>query len=91
MTEYVEKKDVLALVRYEPEICGDPTDCLVIYPHDVEALPAADVVKVVRCKDCTQYANGRYTDLAGVCGFSNRCVIGEVDFCSYAERRNKDG
>ena len=53
-------------------------------------IPAADVVPVVRCKDCKHaYING-FSAASGValCS-SNAKVMQQDDFCSYGER--KDG
>ena len=53
--------------------------------HVIDSIPAADVVEVVRCKDCkyiTQWAYGRYcTVWDGVNG------MGDDGFCNYGERR----
>ena len=55
----------------------------------VRSIPAADVVEVVRCKDC------KHSDL---CGESGQClhpygltVCDGNDFCSCGERRDSDG
>lgn len=48
----------------------------------INAIPAADVAPVVRCKDCKHY------DIGGsciICGFQSRKPD---DFCSYGERKN---
>lgn len=45
MPEYIEREAVIDLItrRYEnPEICT----------QEINSIPAADVVPVVRCKDC---------------------------------------
>ena len=53
-------------------------------------LPAADAVKVVRCKDCKYFQ--RYTQTKqkfGVCKYHNS-EFKETDFCSYGERRGNN-
>ena len=53
--------------------------------HVVDSIPAADVVKVVRCRDC------KYHEDTSVIGFEHCCLIGKTvrhnDFCSYGERK----
>lgn len=56
----------------------------------IENIPAADVVEVVRCKDCIW--RGREE-----CAMFYRCDCGEQhtwetdnDFCSYGERRDEN-
>ena len=53
--------------------------------------PAADVVEVVRCKDCKYFTQDKIAD-----EIMDRCVyfggmvsIAPDDFCSYGERREK--
>lgn len=63
----------------------------------IENAPAADVVPVVRCKDCKHYRHGKYfTDI----NFCQRLPYyaekgglntADNDFCSYGERRGSDG
>ena len=64
--------------------------------HVIDSIPAADVVKVVRCRDCKWYMPGDlFTDIM----FCHRLKKGNGkpakynycadDFCSYGER--KDG
>ena len=63
---------------------------------EIEMLPTADVVEVVRCKDC------KYWDARDSKGIQGICLCGEKDFyygsefypfaedfCSYAERREE--
>lgn len=54
----------------------------------VERLPAADAVKVVRCKDC-RYRDFLDSDYGGYYCEINRIEIHLDDFCSKGER--KDG
>ena len=45
-------------------------------------MPAADVARVTRCKDCKHEFGGR----CSICGFQKRKP---EDFCSYGERKDK--
>ena len=53
--------------------------------HVIDSIPTADVVKVVRCRDC------KYHEDTSVIGFEHCCLIGKTvrhnDFCSYGERK----
>ena len=50
--------------------------------------PTADVVEVVRCKDCEFY-KPYYDPIEGFYGqcLVRECDIGETDYCSYGERK----
>lgn len=53
-------------------------------------LPAADVVPVVRCKDC-KYAQNDYDGFSTTVGCNMlKCATGWHSFCSYGERRDGD-
>ena len=59
----------------------------VIVKHAIEAVPAADVAPVVRCKDCL-YSRERYGHLECIHGVSYRNTWNKPDFfCSYGERK----
>ena len=52
--------------------------------------PTADVVEVVRCKDCKHCAlteEGEYNPEDIVCGYFMTDGMQADDFCSYGERR----
>lgn len=54
----------------------------------IKLAPTADVVEVVRCKDCEHFK--AYSDpLKGFYGqcLVRECNIGETDFCSYGVRK----
>lgn len=81
MAEYIDRNDALAIARYA---------------QDKEAgilnLPAADVVPVVRCKDCL-YSDDSWAKVNEkgflICPASGM-EITDNDFCSYGERRVGD-
>lgn len=55
----------------------------------VRDVPTADVVPVVRCKDC-KYAQNDYDGFSTTVGCNMlKCATGWHSFCSYGER--KDG
>lgn len=55
--------------------------------NDVDDFPAADVVEVVRCKDCKHYQHDALFDQDWCDG---RCVTPDY-FCADGERRSMDG
>lgn len=65
-------------------VVGDVLTC-------IYTAPAADVVEVVRCKDCKYRANGWSNEsFCGkrVGGMSATAELKDDDFCSYGERRD---
>lgn len=97
MAEYIDKNATVGIL----EAMSRSADCECIKKRlekaakRVSAIPAADVVPVVRCKDCKHYRN--YPN--GLCyihtepktnarGHSGNAVCVEPDdFCSYGERK----
>ena len=89
--EYIEREEAKELVRIWISDCvldgdNDTADCYRDCIDLLDSIPAADVVEVVRCKDC--YLRGREE-----CAMFYRCECGEQhtwemdnDFCSYGER-----
>lgn len=79
MAEYIEHTDMIGKQYSKVEV-------IAFAKRAVEDAPAADVVEVVRCKDC-QYFDGdrceherhKYQEFA-VWAYDN-------DFCSYGEKR----
>jgi len=72
MTEYIDRDAVL---RDWP-LCDEPADAY----HFIRGFPAADVVEVVRCKDCINHRQ------SGLCeGWSRYGTINTPDdaFCSW--------
>lgn len=54
-----------------------------------ESAPAADVVEVVRCRECVYWEPASPTRISGNCNRSFEISSWAHDFCSYGER--KDG
>lgn len=85
MAEYIERaaavKPVLRMRRAENSVAQNRM--LSIIQMDMLKLPAADVVPVVRCKDC-KYNVGTKKCLNPDSFFA---VPKDDDFCSYGERK----
>lgn len=78
MGEYITKKDAINAVENAPiELFQSEWEEI---EEAINAAPAADVVPVVRCKDCTHL----YGTVCAVCGLLPRKPN---DFCSYGERK----
>lgn len=87
MAEYIERekvKDELlswAVCLNHPEhLLKEDALCV------IDIIPAADVVEVVRCKDCRYWDDDRRCN-----GIKNGLVVeytDEDDFCSYGERKD---
>ena len=82
MDEYIKREAVIEVIMSEPPDAHYPQ----WYVDKIKSIPAADVVEVVRCKDC--HWRGREE-----CAMLYRCECGEQhtwetdnDFCSYGEK-----
>lgn len=90
MKEYITKDRAKQFVcGHCNEVCSEepcePSDCDWMAFIDKE--PAADVVEVVRCKDCL-YSRERYGHLECIHGVSYRNTWNKPDFfCAYGERK----
>lgn len=90
MAEYIKREDVLKAVTYVGT--AEPTDIvpltLLTAQKNIRRIPAADVVEVVRCKDCEHSSFVKSCSKYecrkgfGTLKFSN-------DFCSYGERKTQ--
>lgn len=82
----MEKKEYIERGALLSELCGDdPSRMEDYYYNAIKNAPAADVVEVVRCKDCKQYEYIVYD--YGRCR-KTMLLIKNDDFCSYGERKN---
>ena len=76
MAEYIEREAALSALLYVRE--RNPIE-------DIKSIPAADVVPVVRCKDC-RYG---YDSVGGWCcshGICVDCIVREDFFCADGAR-----
>lgn len=87
--EYIEREAALDAITYNPIVKSTEPDIidltLALARKHIRKVPAADVVEVVRCKDCT-YRDGK-EDLCG--NIYCRLHDGRFDkdgYCSYGKR-----
>ena len=93
--EYIEREAMIQRLKNTPLFSNFNTGG--IFLRDgvidlVEKQPAADVVEVVRCKDCrfkTLTQDGEYNPEDIVCEFFMTDGMQENDFCSYGERKEE--
>lgn len=90
MAEYIDREALIA--EFKRLKLGENSFIERVFADGVYAIieqfPAADVMPVVRCKDCKH----SYDDISGLCcshGVCVDCNVPEDFFCSYGER--KDG
>ena len=84
MTEYIEREAILAEAEY------DGNFRLVVPEWKIQKFPAADVVEVVRCKDC-KHENVHHA-ISDKCTWCDYWGIDPDfdDFCSYGERKDNN-
>lgn len=85
MAEYIEREALMRnLKQFAPEQLTPLIESL------IQKQPAADVVEVVRCKDCKYWQdnNGGYPHEE--CKWSENETPDLDDFCSYGERKEGD-
>lgn len=76
MAEYIERGRALEIVK---RTSGDYAAAW----SEIGKLPAADVVEVVRCKDCKHYQK----DMLFGNAYCDGRQVKPDDFCSYGERK----
>ena len=100
MAEYIEREKAIELIRLN--YCKDCNSyngvrCRACSFDDamlaLEDVPTADVVEVVRCKDCKKAYINSFSAQSGLalCRFwtnkaNEQMVVRHNDFCSYGER-----
>ena len=79
-------------IAYNPcKNCKETDKCsiceLTYYRNGYIKSPTADVVEVVRCKDCKHYIASYCT--RDIKGRTNMFYMTDNDYCSYGERREE--
>lgn len=93
MKEYIDRE---AVIKHLDECKGTPPEICYTWPIYgalecfVKDIPAADVVEVVRCKDCKYYKPESRNGKVKYCCRSAFVKVGEMDFCSYGERKEDE-
>ena len=92
MARYIDKDKLIEAIERETEPYRT-WDCTKFEAamDAIESVPTADVVEVVRCKDCKFY-DKEFTNFAGkhICSHFDKIVLDDNnDFCSYGEPKDK--
>ena len=92
MTEYIERE---AVVKLREEFWKDRCDYMAVRVTNIMNVPAADVVEVVRCKDCKYYKpQDKSKRWHGTKKYCCRAVVIKVDdndFCSCGAKMDGKG
>ena len=87
MTEYIKRE-----AAYNAIVNNYDTDAML---RDLDAIPAADVVPIVRCKDCkyVEIIERDWGDAEMYCMSRGSCCFPVIarDYCSRAERLEAEG
>ena len=86
MDEYIKKSEAVKAIIEHPSKMAVFTEKAI---RAIENLPAADVVPVVRCKDClykVRTSDGEYNPEDIVCSYFMTDGMDSNDFCSYGEK-----
>lgn len=83
MAEYTDKDKLLnAIECIDISDCTDIDDIFIEIERTIDEHPTADVVEVVRCKECKNHNRPRL----GYCSMT-LCLVNSDDFCSYGKRK----
>ena len=82
---YIKVEDAIKVADYG---CGEFRGIFGQIKEQLDAIPTADVVEVVRCKECI-YNQGYFTNYLVKCGCGNGAHH-EGFFCADGERRTDD-
>lgn len=90
MSEYIERKAVINKVNEIPAHFdnGDIRYGIELAIQTIKDTPTADVVEVVRCKDCRHYVAEYCT--RDIKSRTNMFYMRADDFCSYGERKDEE-
>ena len=89
MSEYIERKAVINKVNEIPAHFdnGDIRYGIELAIQTIKDTPTADVVEIVRCKDCRHYVAEYCT--RDIKSRTNMFYMRADDFCSYGERKDE--
>ena len=94
MVDYINRDALLQEIEQERRasknsfprqyfVVGDVLTC-------IRTAPAADVVEVVRCKNCRYYPTTKVNEKGFLICPASSMEITEADYCSYGERMDKE-
>ena len=86
MKEYIERAMAFAVLVDFPGELSPENIGLAVARKAIDALPAADVAEVVRCKDCRYYQDAKINKKGFLICPASGMEITETDYCSYGVR-----
>lgn len=89
MKEYIERAMAFAVLVDFPGELSPENIGLAVARKAIDALPAADVAEVVRCKDCQYYQDAKTNKKGFLICPASGMEITETDYCSYGARMGK--
>ena len=89
MKEYIERAMAFAVLVDFPGELSPENIGLAVARKAIDALPAADVAEVVRCKDCQYYQDAKTNKKGFLICPAFGMEIAETDYCSYGARMGK--
>lgn len=93
MAEYIDRDALVA--KFDRMGLGEHSFIEKVFSDGVRTIiaemPAADVVPVVRCKDCVHWREAVTNDKGFLICPASGMEITESDFCSYGEREENNG
>lgn len=90
MADYISRETAIKAINdmyeYEFPTASGPLDEFFVkfVPATLRAIPAADVVEVVRCGQCLYKRDTLYCRLR-----ETPAIVSNADFCSYGKRRGE--
>ena len=94
MARYIDAEDFYKRqakrCNYNSPIIGTCTMDNITLREALKKQPTADVVEVVRCKDCRHFEYSQINNRGFRICQASKMDITENDFCSYGERRKDD-
>ena len=93
---YIERETALNLISdifFVTDPNGEEQCGVIKCSKAIRNAPAADVVEVVRCKDCMYYhsiSKLKYCNKHIDCWGDGEIYTDEDDYCSYGERRSEE-
>lgn len=87
MAEYIDREAAFAVIADNNRPAQMTLACYDNLLDGVGALPAADVVEVVRCIDCVHLG---FKDFSGICDGGPMCgIVHPDDYCSHGKRKEE--
>jgi hypothetical protein len=88
MSKYINAETLIEMLNAKADMAlGTPKAVFGNVIKMIDLLPPADVVTVVRCKDCKHLM---FSDMYGECSQAHMGIVRPDDFCSYGERKDEE-